>query len=98
MTDRPRRRKGRAADFVSGDIPSGPAAPRSVRTKPVRVTLDLAPPDHAALKRWCHGAALDLDLSDVPLAAVLRVLGKRLLDDPALAATVRTALAEQAGQ
>ncbi|MES9512189.1 hypothetical protein ABWJ92_38480 [Streptomyces sp. NPDC000609] len=65
-----------------------------MRTTPVRVTLDLAPADHRALKRWCHRSAADLDLSQVPLVAVLRILGKRLLADEELADKVRAELAE----
>ncbi|MEV5205679.1 hypothetical protein [Streptomyces sp. NPDC053720] len=90
------RRRKPIADFVDEEMPSAPTVPRSVRTAPVRVTLDLSPADHRALKRWCNTAAAELDLPQVPLAFVLRILGKQLLDDPDLAARVRADL-EQAG-
>ncbi|SCF75524.1 hypothetical protein [Streptomyces sp. Ncost-T10-10d] len=62
----------------------------------MRVTLDLSPADHRALKRWCNITAAALELSQVPLAPVLRILGQQLLADQELAARVRAEL-EQAG-
>ncbi|GGZ30484.1 hypothetical protein [Streptomyces nitrosporeus] len=90
------RRKSRAADFVTEEMPAAPTAPPSVRTKPVRVTLDLAPGDHRDLKRWCNQTAVALDLSQVPLAPVLRLLGQELLANPALADRIRNRLSTQA--
>lgn len=70
-----------AADRTSAPRDVAPA-PR-VRTEPIRVTLDLSPRQHRALKRWCAQAAVDLDLPQVPLVAVLRSLGELLTDgDP----------------
>ncbi|MFI1890747.1 hypothetical protein [Streptomyces jumonjinensis] len=91
------RRRKKIAQFVSEEMPSGPAAPPSVRTAPIRVTLDLTPADHRALKRWCNATAVELDLPQVPLAPVLRLLGEELLNDPELAARIRTRLAGQTG-
>jgi len=53
------------------------------RTRPIRVTVDLDPADHQALRRWCNTAALDLDLTGVALAQVLRGLAAELTAAPA---------------
>ncbi|MDF3141806.1 MULTISPECIES: hypothetical protein [unclassified Streptomyces] len=55
----------------------------STPDKKVRVTVDLPPADHQALKRWCNTAALDLDLTRVALAQVLGALAAELTADPA---------------
>lgn len=61
-----------------------------VRTRPVRLTVDMPPPLHRDLKRWANEAAAELDVADVPAAAVIRVLVGRLVDgaDPGLADAV----------
>jgi hypothetical protein len=75
------------------------AAPvQSIRTAPIRVTLDLRPQVHRKLKRWCNGAAVELELSRVDLAPVLRILADQLLDDEKLAERVMQALSEDAGK
>ncbi|MFF3788046.1 hypothetical protein [Streptomyces sp. NPDC001933] len=90
------RRRKPISDFVDEEKPSAPTVPRAARITPVRVTLDLSPADHRALKRWCNITAAALELPQVPLAPVLRILGKQLLADQELAARVRAEL-EQAG-
>ncbi|MFE7268732.1 hypothetical protein ACFU9B_43430 [Streptomyces sp. NPDC057592] len=91
------RRRSRANEFASEEQPSAPTVPRAMRTDPVRVTLDLAPAEHRELKQWCNIAAADLDLSQVPLTAVLRILGQQLRTDEELATTVRAELAQGGG-
>ena len=59
-----------------------PTSKTETRTRPIRVTVDLPPADHQALKRWCNTAALDLDLTTVALAQVLRALAAELTADP----------------
>jgi hypothetical protein len=51
--------------------------------KKIRVTVDLSPAEHQALKRWCNTTALDLDLTRVPLTQVLVALAAELTSDPA---------------
>ncbi|MFJ8301745.1 hypothetical protein ACIQ9R_38410 [Streptomyces sp. NPDC094447] len=81
-----------------------PAAPRAteaakkVRTEPIRVTLDLSPTQHRALKRWCNQAAADHDLSQVALARVLRLLGEELVQDDALSSRIGKRLVEMAAE
>jgi hypothetical protein len=52
-----------------------------MRTRPVRTTVDLAPEMHRELKRWLVRAAAELDVVEVPLAEVFRVLIRRLVLD-----------------
>lgn len=61
------------------------AAPR---TRPVRITVDLAPVDHRRLKRWCDDVAEPVGTATVPLADVVRVLLARLHADRDLQAQV----------
>lgn len=61
-----------------------PVPPRS---KPVRITLDLAPDLHRRLKLWSVQES-------ATTADVLRTLAGRLLNDPELADAVRRALAD----
>ncbi|MFD0078899.1 hypothetical protein ACFVIY_41790 [Streptomyces sp. NPDC127166] len=80
-----RRNRYAAAASQTPAAPREPEAAKKVRTEPIRVTLDLSPSQHRALKRWCNQAAADHDLSQVPLARVLRLLGEELVQNEALA-------------
>ncbi|MFE0654463.1 hypothetical protein ACFVZH_38630 [Streptomyces sp. NPDC059534] len=80
-----RRSRYAAAASQQPTAPRATEAAQKVRTEPIRVTLDLSPTQHRALKRWCNQAAADHDLSQVPLARVLRLLGEELVDNDALA-------------
>jgi hypothetical protein len=71
---------------------TGGKAVRAPRTKPVRVTLDLAPAQHRALKAWCNQAALDGQLPTVNLAHVFRILGDLLLNESDVTERVQTRL------
>lgn len=82
-----------AAGRQQDDVPV-PRRPATVRTRPVRITVDLTPERHRALKRWARDTADDLEVTDVPLADVVRVLVRRLVEDDALAEAVRADLRE----
>ncbi|MDQ1041767.1 hypothetical protein [Streptomyces sp. V4I2] len=93
-----RNRYGAAADRTK-KIPKAPdASTARVRTEPIRVTLDLKPRQHAELKRWCNGAAVDTGLPEVALAPVLRILGELLVENEELAEQVRAELIKRAQQ
>lgn len=67
------------------------------RTKPVKMTVDLAPIEHRKLRLWCAQTAADLELPEVAASEVVRVLVARLQTDPGLAEAVRTDLAANGG-
>lgn len=68
-----------------------PAGATAIRTRPVRITVDLAPPLHRVVKDWVRTAAADLG-RDVALAEVIRALLTQLDADPELARRVRAQL------
>ncbi|NQE72683.1 MULTISPECIES: hypothetical protein [Nocardia] len=76
---RPRRRTDYSKVAVEGER-TPKVVQKSLRTTPIRVTLDLKPKAHQDLKRWCNNAAVATGLPDVPLAPVLRILGEILVD------------------
>lgn len=80
--------RGRQAAGVDG----GRAAPRAsaVRTRPVRITIDLDPADHRKLKAWAAQLAAELDQPRLSLADVIRGV-IRALDDPAAEEHIRNA-------
>ncbi|MFE7779284.1 hypothetical protein ACFU5O_36570 [Streptomyces sp. NPDC057445] len=66
---------------------NGPARQTAVRTKPVRLTVDMTPVLRRRLRAWTGMAADELGLVDVPAAEVIRALVGRLTDlhgDPEL--------------
>jgi hypothetical protein len=69
------RNRGEAA-------PKQPRRASVVRTKPVRVTVDMPPTLHRRLKQWSAWAAGQLDVADVPAAEVVRVMVELLTSDP----------------
>ena len=71
--------------------PSGAASAR-VRSKPVRITLDLPPATHQQLAQWCTDAAVDLGRARVPAVEVFRAFLDELADDEELANRIRARL------
>ena len=56
--------------------------PLNVRSKPVRVTLDLSPELHRQLTRWAHSAAVELDVPRVALADMVRAMIRVTMESP----------------
>ncbi|MGH3900956.1 MAG: hypothetical protein ACRDTA_22475 [Pseudonocardiaceae bacterium] len=64
----------------------------SVRTKPVRRSVDLSPAHHVKLTQWCAEAADLIGAPRVTGQDVIRALVARLLMDEALARRIRADL------
>jgi hypothetical protein len=95
----------RATGRVTGGAPGGPTAgeisgehtSRVPRTRPVRVTVELSPMEHKALRQWCAQTSADLDLPVVAGAEVFRALLSLMRDDPRMADQVRAELERTGG-
>ncbi|MFB4197744.1 hypothetical protein [Streptomyces carpaticus] len=88
-----RDRYGSAADQVAADRAA--TAP-VVRTEPVRITVDLTPEQHRALRRWCAMTVVETEVPQAPQAEVVRALIDLLVggdpEAPGLQAPVETAV------
>jgi hypothetical protein len=51
-----------------------PAGRTAMRSKPVRITLDLSPELYRELTRWADTAAVELDVPRVALADAMRAM------------------------
>jgi hypothetical protein len=60
-----------------------PAGRTAIRSKPVRITLDLSPELYRQLTRWADEAAVELDVPRVALADAVRAMIRIAADDPA---------------
>lgn len=88
----------RAAAVAGGAAPSDPeTTARAPRTRPVRVTVELSPMEHKALRQWCAQTSADLDLPLVAGAEVFRALLSLMRTDPAVAEAVRAELSRTGG-
>lgn len=74
-----------------------PSSGRVPRTRPVRVTVELSPMEHKALRQWCAVTAADLDLPVVAGAEVFRALLSLMRTDPGMADQVRAELERTGG-
>jgi len=59
-----------------------PAGRTAIRSKPVRITLDLSPELYRQLTRWADEAAVELDVPRVALADAVRAMIRVAADDP----------------
>jgi hypothetical protein len=75
MADRDARRAARrkaAHRRIEPDAP--PAGETALRSKPVRITIDLTPELYRRLTRWTQAAAEEIDAAKLPLAEVVRAM------------------------
>ena len=70
-----------AAARRSGPDPS-PAGRTAIRTKPVRITLDLSPELYRQLTQWTDSAAVALDVPRVSLADAVRAMIRVTAENP----------------
>ncbi|HEV7787671.1 MAG TPA: hypothetical protein VGP05_01555 [Pseudonocardia sp.] len=86
-----------AADPPGVEAGGGPVSSRVPRTRPVRVTVELSPMEHKALRQWCAQTSADLDLPVVAGAEVFRALLSLMRGDPEVADQVRAELERTGG-
>jgi hypothetical protein len=62
---------------------AGPAGRTAIRSKPVRITLDLSPELYRQLTQWADSAAVTLDVPRVALADAVRAMIRVSSEDSA---------------
>ena len=82
-TERERRKAQMTAAATSRKEPGvRPAGKTAIRSKPVRITLDLSPELYRQLNRWAHSAAIELDVPRVALADAVRAMIRVSTESP----------------
>ena len=82
-TEQERRKAQMTAAALSRTEPGArPASRTRIRSKPVRITLDLSPELYRQLTRWAHSAAIELDVPRVPLADAMRAMIRVTTESP----------------
>ena len=82
-TERERRKAQMAAAALSRMETGGrPAGRTAIRSKPVRITLDLSPELYRQLTQWAHSAAIELDVPRVALADAVRAMIRVTTESP----------------
>jgi hypothetical protein len=79
-----RREARRRAAHRRVEPDAAPAGETALRSKPVRITVDLTPELYRRLTHWTTTAAEDIDAIKLPLAAVIRALIHTADTDPAV--------------
>src|SRR5215468_6674669 len=84
MTAEQKRRKAQmtAAALSRTEPRVRPAGRTAIRSKPVRITLDLSPELYRELTRWAHSAAIELDVPRVALADAVRAMIRVSTESP----------------
>lgn len=59
-----------------------PAGRTAIRSKPIRITLDLSPELYRQLTQWADSAAIALDVPRVALADAVRAMIRVTADSP----------------
>jgi hypothetical protein len=82
-TQREQRRAQMAAAAARRAEPgAGPAGRTAIRSKPVRITLDLSPELYRQLTGWADAAAVTLGVPRVSLADAMRAMIRVSADNP----------------
>jgi hypothetical protein len=82
-TQREQRRAQMAAAAARRAEPgAGPAGRTAIRSKPVRITLDLSPELYRQLTGWADAAAVTLGVPRVSLADAVRAMIRVSSDNP----------------
>ena len=84
MTSQREQRKAQMAAAATrrAEPDSRPAGRTAMRTKPVRITLDLTPELYRQLTAWADSAAVTLDVPRVSLANAVRAMIRVAADNP----------------
>jgi hypothetical protein len=84
MTAEQERRKAQMTAAALSRTEPGvrPPGRTAIRSKPVRITLDLSPELYRQLTRWAHSAAIELDVPRVALADAVRAMIKVTTECP----------------
>jgi hypothetical protein len=61
---------------------AGPAGRTAIRSKPIRITLDLSPELYRELTVWADSAAIELGVPRISLAAAVRAMIRVTRDQP----------------
>ena len=82
-TAREQRKAQMAAAAARRTVPDAPPAGRTaIRSKPVRITLDLSPELYRQLTQWTDAAAVALDVPRVSLADAVRAMIRVSAENP----------------
>ena len=84
MTSQREQRKAQmAAAAARRAVPDArPAGRTAIRSKPVRITLDLSPELYRQLTEWAASAAIALDVPRVALADAVRAMIRGTAESP----------------
>jgi hypothetical protein len=76
VTSRREQRKAQMAAAAArrSEPAARPAGRTAIRSKPVRITLDLSPELYRELTRWADSAAVALDVPRIALADAMRAM------------------------
>jgi hypothetical protein len=85
MTTRRDQRKAQMAAAAARRAEPGapPAGRTAIRSKPVRITLDLSPELYRQLTQWADSAAIALNVPRIPLADAMRAMIRVTTESPA---------------
>ena len=82
-TQREQRKAQMAAAAARRAVPDArPAGRTAIRSKPVRITLDLSPELYRQLTAWADSAAVTLDVPRVSLADAVRAMIRLAAENP----------------